>query len=48
MEIAKLPSAWGWYHKLSRWQKIKLWFMADIPLFFDRWCYKITGKWLLK
>lgn len=44
----ELPSAWNWYYKLSRWQKIKLFFIADIPYFCDKVYYKLTGKWLLK
>ncbi len=46
--IDELPSAWNWYYKLSRWEKIKLFFRSDIPYFCDKVYYKITGKWLLK
>ena len=42
--IDELPSAWNWYYKLSRWEKIKLFFRSDIPYFCDKVYYKITGN----
>lgn len=46
----KLKSALEGYpfKDMTKWQKFKLWLFADIPYFFDKICYKLTGKWLLK
>jgi len=46
----KLPNAFDIFPftNLTRWQKFKLWMFADVPYFFDKVYYKLTGKWLLK
>jgi len=36
------------FKNITRWQKIKLWFFADVPYFFDKVWYKLTSRWLLK
>ena len=33
---------------MTKWQRLKLWVRADVPYFFDRVWYRLTGKWLLK
>lgn len=50
IDPSKLTSALEGYpfNTLTRWQKFKLWFFADVPYFFDKVCYRLTGKWLLK
>jgi len=46
----KLKSVYKTYpfSNMSKWQKFKLWLKADVPYFFDKIWYRLTGKWLLK
>jgi len=36
------------FSELTKWQKFKIWIIADIPYFCDRIWYKLTGRFLLK